>query len=312
MALTAATAGRHACALATCLTALALPHAVRAQSSPFNDSLFAEVRAVADAIPGDRPLSLHVMKIVESSGPLRNYVAVDDSDAVPSCFPVFQIRYRDRWIVVDAALDSAAIAEFYGAHPPTFHRDRYESLQRALLDANKIVLTHEHLDDAIGVERGPHFYTVAKKTLLTEEQFESLLDPKARGIVRLTRDSLAAFPVVRYDRVYPLAPGVVLIKAAGHTPGSQFVYVQLRGGNEVLIAGDLAWQSEGLWRDQQKPEATSRALAEDREALRPQLAWARRIAQRGEVTVVLSHDSRQLDSLVTRHVLVNGFDLRVR
>ena len=313
MALTAATAARYACALATGLAlALVMPHALGAQSRSFNDSLFTEVRALADATPGDRPLSLHVLKIVESSGPLRNYVAVDDSDTVPSCFSVFQIRYRDRWIVVDAALDSAAIAQYYGARPPVFHQDRYNILQRALLDANRIVLTHEHLDHAIGVERGPYFYAVAAKTVLSEEQYQSLLDPKARGIVRLTADSLAAFPVVRYDRLYPLAPGVVLIKAPGHTPGSQFVYVQLQGGSEVLIAGDLAWQSEGLWRDQQKPEATSRSLAEDREALRPQLAWARRIAQRGEVTVVLSHDSRLLDSLVTRHVLVNGFDLRVR
>ena len=312
MALTATTAARIACALAATVPATALPAALRAQGSRFNDSLFVEVRAVADAIPGERPLSLHVMKIVESSGPLRNYVAVVDSEPVPSCFPVFQIRYRDRWIVVDAGLDSAAIAEYYGPSPPTFHRERYDTLQRAMLDANKIVLTHEHLDHAMGVERGPFFYTVAPKTLLSEEQFQSLLDPKARGIVRLPADSLAMFPVVRYARLFPLAPGVVLIKAPGHTPGSQFVYVQLRGGNEVLIAGDLAWQSEGLWRDRQKPEETSRALAEDREALQPQLAWARGIARRGEVVIVLSHDSRLIDSLVTRHVLVKGFDLRVR
>jgi hypothetical protein len=47
---------------------------------------------------------------------------------------------------------------------------------------------------------------------------------------------------------------------------------------------------------------------EDREALQPQLEWARKIAQVGDVAIVLSHDSRLLDSLVSRGVLVNDFD----
>lgn len=294
------------------LGALALPAVLRAQATPFNDSLLPRVRAMAATVPGERPQSIHVMRILESAGPLRNYVAVADSERVSSCFPVFQIRWRDRWIVVDAALDSQAIAENYGARTmPLFHRDRYDRLELALRDADEVVLTHEHVDHAVGVERGPYFRTVAAKTLLSEEQLQSLLDPKARGIVRLSADSAAAFPALRYGLLYPLAPGVVLIKAPGHTPGSQLVYVQLASGKEVLIAGDLAWQHEGLTQDQQKPEATSRSLSEDREAIQPQLEWARKLWQGGEVAVVLSHDGRLLDSLVSSGVLVNDFDLRL-
>jgi len=290
--------------------ALALPAALAAQANPFNDSLLGRVRAVARATPGDRPVSVNVMKIVESAGPLSNYVAGADSTRVPSCFPVFQIRYRDRWIVVDAGLDSQAINEFYGARRPTFYQDRYDRLETALRDADHVVLTHEHLDHAVGVERGPYFSTVAAKTLLTAEQLRTLLEPPIRGDVRLSRDSAAAFPVLTYDRLFPLAPGVVLIKAPGHTAGSQYVYVQLASGKEILILADLAWQHEGLETGRQRLETTSRALAEDREALQLQLDWARKIAQGGEVAIVLSHDSRLLDSLVSRGVLVNDFDLR--
>lgn len=305
--------GRRAFVVLASAATLALPPALAAQATPFNDSLLERVRALARATPGERPISLHVMKIVESAGPLSNYVAGADSQRVPSCFSVFQIRYRDRWIVVDAGLDSQAIAENYGARSSvTFHRDRYDRLETALRDAEHVVLTHEHLDHAIGVQRGPYFQTVAAKTLLSEEQLRTFLDPPARGVIRLAHDSAQAFPVLRYDLLFPLAPGVVLIKAPGHTPGSQHVYVRLASGREILIAGDLAWQLEGLDTDQQKPEATSRALGEDRQALQPQLEWARKIAQQGEVAVVLSHDSRLLDSLVSRGVLVNDFDLRLR
>jgi glyoxylase-like metal-dependent hydrolase (beta-lactamase superfamily II) len=303
--------GRLALAAVICLGAHATTSSLAAQTTPFNDSLLSRVRALAASVPGERPQSLHVMKIVESAGPLRNYVAVDDSTRVASCFPVFQIRWRDRWIVVDAALDSAAISEYYGARRPTFHQDRYDRLQLALRDADKVVLTHEHLDHAVGVERGPYFRTVAAKTLLTAEQLRTLLDPPARVDVRLSRDSAAAFPVLTYDLLFPLAPGVVLIKAPGHTAGSQYVYVQLASGKEVLILADLAWQHEGLETDRQRPEATSRSLAEDRAELQPQLEWARRIWQDGVVAIVLSHDSRLLDSLVTAGVLTNDFDLRL-
>jgi glyoxylase-like metal-dependent hydrolase (beta-lactamase superfamily II) len=300
---------RRAAAAVGCVTAFAVPAALRAQATPFTDSLLGQVRAVARSMAGERPRAVHVMKIVESAGPLRTYVAVEDSTRVPSCFPVFQIRFRDRWIVVDAALDSQAITEYYGARRPSFHNDRYDRLQTALRDAEHVVLTHEHLDHAVGVERGPYFRTVAAKTLLTGEQLRALLDPPSRGVVRLSPDSAALFPVLRYGLLFPLAPGVVLIKAPGHTPGSQYVYVRLASGREILILADLAWQHEGLETGLQRPETASRSLAEDREALQPQLEWARKIWQGGEVAVVLSHDSRLLDTLVGRGVLVDGFDL---
>jgi glyoxylase-like metal-dependent hydrolase (beta-lactamase superfamily II) len=37
--------------------------------------------------------------------------------------------------------------------------------------------------------------------------------------------------------VIQFAPGVVLIKAAGHTPGSQMVHVRLASGKEVMLVG---------------------------------------------------------------------------
>ena len=43
--------------------------------------------------------------------------------------------------------------------------------------------------------------------------------------------------------------------------------------------------------------------------MQAQLDWVRRIYEGGTVSVVLSHDSRSLDALVARGVLVSDFDL---
>jgi len=285
------------------------PAPLAAQASPWNDSLLERVRALARATPGERPRSLHVMKIVESAGPLSNSVAVADSTRVPGSYPVFQIRWRDRWIVVDAAVSPPAPGQTSRA---TFFQDRYDRLHMALRDAQLVVLTHEHSDHAGGILRGPYYETVAAKTLLTEEQLRTLVEPPPYAVPRLSRDSAAIFPVLRYDLLFPLGPGVVLIKAPGHTPGSQYVYVHLANGREVLILADLVWQSEGLERNAQRPEAASARLGEDRAAVQVQMDWARRIAERAEVAIVLSHDSRSLDALIARRVLLNDFDLRLR
>jgi len=39
---------------------------------------------------------------------------------------------------------------------------------------------------------------------------------------------------------------MALIKAPGHTPGSQMVYVALQSGKEVLLSGDVAWHMDGV------------------------------------------------------------------
>ena len=292
------------------LSWLAFPAAAGAQASPWNDSLLERVRSLARSVPGERPRSLHVLEIAESSGPLSNFVAGADSQRVPVAYPVFQIRYRDRWIVVDAGFDQAAVTEHFGANSRLqFFADRYDRMQAALRGAEHVVLTHEHLDHAIGVQRGPYFSEVAARTLLTAEQVRALLDPPTRAFVRLSPDSAAAFPALRYDLLFPLAPGVVLIRAAGHTPGAQYVFVQMADSREVLIAADLAWQLEGLTTSRQRGEATSARLGEDRAAVQAQLEWARHIHEAGRVSIVLSHDSRLLDSLVARGVLRDGFDL---
>jgi glyoxylase-like metal-dependent hydrolase (beta-lactamase superfamily II) len=111
--------------------------------------------------------------------------------------------------------------------------------------------------------------------------------------------------VVDYDRMLPIAPGVVLIKAPGHTPGSQVVYVQLASGREVILSGDVAFNHLGIETETQKPDSASRHMAEDRMAIAHELGWLHQAEQNG-VSVVVSHDGDQLATLARQGILSEG------
>jgi glyoxylase-like metal-dependent hydrolase (beta-lactamase superfamily II) len=190
-------------------------------------------------------------------------------------------------------------------------------VQEALRGANLILVTHEHHGHVAGVIHTPARDIIASKTMLTRAQVNTLLRP-SRGnaplgnspLVRLTPADAARYLVFDYEQVYPVAPGVVLLKAPGHTPGSQMVYVRLASGQEVLLVGDIAWFMAGIERRLQKPRAISSEMGEDRTALQNQLDWLSGLSRRKEVVLVNCHDAAWLRSLVSRGVLGDGLDVR--
>jgi glyoxylase-like metal-dependent hydrolase (beta-lactamase superfamily II) len=299
--------------LATVLLAVATyayPSRVFAQANPYSAALLARIRTAARAIPGPRPRELRYIAIGEAHPPLSFLLAGADTQRVTSIIPAFQIRFADRWIMVDAALDSTAIVQYYGSMAGTaYSKSRYDSLQLALRAADAIVLTHEHFDHANGVQRSSYFKEVAPKTLLTSAQRQSLLHPPTRAFFPMSADSASGFGAVEYDLVHALAPGVVLIKAPGHSPGSQFVYVRLADGHEILLVGDLVWMMAGLTMNHQKPQAASDDLTEDRAAVQLQMDWVRSVMSSDSVAVVAGHDKQWLDTLVGRGLLHVGLDL---
>jgi glyoxylase-like metal-dependent hydrolase (beta-lactamase superfamily II) len=82
--------------------------------------------------------------------------------------------------------------------------------------------------------------------LLTPSQLKSLREHPNDPCVKLDTTGARSYLVVDYDPVLPIAPGVVLVKTPGHTPGSHVVYVRLKCGQEILLAGDGAWNMAGI------------------------------------------------------------------
>jgi len=106
-----------------------------------------------------------------------------------------------------------------------------------------------------------------------------------------------------------VAPGVVLIKSPGHTPGRQLVYVQRADGVEVLFLGDVAWH----WRNVEVVRERARLvtavfLKEDRAAVLRELAELHRLADaEPKLNIVPGHDAARVERFTMAGVLEKGF-----
>jgi glyoxylase-like metal-dependent hydrolase (beta-lactamase superfamily II) len=145
---------------------------------------------------------------------------------------------------------------------------------------------------------------VSRKALITPEQAPTA--PLARTLPWPRGIEVRPF---RYERYVAVAPGVVLIRTPGHTPGSQMVYVRLADGREVLHAGDTATM-ERSWR---KLRARSRLVgdllvSEDRARV---FAWLKAIRalkrENPDLVVIPGHEVEALHSARGRNGLRFGF-----
>ncbi len=215
--------------------------------------------------------------------------------------PVFQVLYPDgSYLLIDSAYDRA-MHEVDAADSPFFDA-AWEKLVIAMEGADAIVVTHEHGDHLGGVLMHPRREGLAGSLRLTEEQVSS------RGkIFAVLPDAFQEkLETLRYDDVMAVAPGVVLKKAAGHTPGSQMVFVELASGIELLFVGDVVWNFDAVTELKYRPRlVTDFFLGEDRAAVLDQIRALRDLHDTGTVPIVVSHDQRTY-----RHVgLEEGFVL---
>ena len=264
------------------------------------------VRSLARVMPGPRPLRLNMIKFAESRR-TKNF-SVKDAPASPSvqARTAFQVVYGDGTVMVDAGMD-LQVHRFFGrgVEEPYFP-EAAQQVERAVRNARLIVVTHEHGDHVAGVIRAPVAGELASKTILTRTQVQTLVTSPQMPEIALTEQMARRYVVVDYDKYLPISPGMVLIKAAGHTPGSQMVYVALQSGKEVLLIGDAAWHMDSvrLMRGKDAPWVT-----EDQAAVRDQLAWLNQLSRtESELVIVASHDDEQLTELRQSRILGDRFE----
>src|SRR5579862_3775456 len=268
------------------------------------DSLLATVRALSGAIPGELPTAVSYLNAYEDSGVVGNAVDGAGSGKVWGVTGVFQVRFKHGFVMIDAAMDSSAMHRSKG-----FKAENFEKIESALEKANLIVITHEHVDHVQTVVKSSIATQVAPHTLLTREQIETLLTKPKVAFTSMDSSQVNRYLVVEYERALPIAPGVVLIKAPGHTPGSQMVYAKLASGKEMIFVGDIAWRLLGIDTQKQKPDSTSRFMSEDRTAIGKQLAWLKDVQSQG-ITVVVSHDGGEIQTLAKKGLITEGLVLQ--
>ena len=290
------------------LSATVLAPTLYGQTSAYPGDLLERVRQAADDLPGAPPESINYIKIAESH---RTYAAVIDGgtdEPFVSARTAFQVIYPGGSVMIDAGMDEE-VHRFYGfGREEPYWQDRNDRVQAALSAANLVVVTHEHGDHVAGVLRSPDRDAIAARTILTEAQVRTLTTAPQLPEIRITEQQARDYLVVDYRLYLPVTPGVVLIKAAGHTPGHQMIYVRVAEGTEYVFIGDIGWLIENVTELRLRPPETIARIGEDPEALMSQLVWLKSLADRG-VVLVPSHDDRLLSRYAEEGLLGNDLVL---
>jgi glyoxylase-like metal-dependent hydrolase (beta-lactamase superfamily II) len=243
-------------------------------------------------IPGPRPLRINAVKVAESHRPKS--VAFEGGSDATTVFArtAYQIVYQDGHVMLEAGMDREIHATFGKGKEEPYFEDENARVQEALRTSIFNVVTHEHGDHIAGVVRTDYFEEIAPKTLLTAVQAWALVVQPQRPQLGLAAETAARFRIFDYEDFLPLAAGMVVIKSAGHTPGSQMLYVETELGTEYLFIGDCAWHMDGIIACKQK---NAPWIDEDRESIMEQLHWLNGIrGSEPNIAIVVGHDDDQL------------------
>lgn len=260
------------------------------------------VRAVAAEIAGDKPGAIEVEEVAQFTFPATGVVAGDGWQG--TLLPVYSYRliYPDSSIIVDTGLTQ----DMGGSVLTKFDAAALQRVQAAMSTATQIVITHEHMDHIGGLTAHADLATILPKTKLTREQ---LSEPERSAPAKFPEHALDGYQPLVYDQYHAIAPGVVLIKAPGHTPGSQMVYVQTAGGAELLLIGDVAWHFRNIELQRERARLmTMLFIKENRAAVFGELAALKHLHDaQPAVHIVPGHDGPVIDALVESGVLKRGF-----
>jgi len=259
----------------------------------------ARLRELSTAIPGPLPTAVCGVKFAASLRP-RKFV-VEGGDETPVTMPrtAFQIVYPDRMIMLDAGMDRETHHSFGAGEP--FYAEAFARLARALDEASLIVLTHYHADHVAGVLRAQNFAALARKTMATSQTLDFLVNTPHRPHLKLSEADAKQFISFDYAHCLPIAPGVVLIKAPGHSPDSQMVFIRLRSGQEILHSVDSAWNLDNVRELRGKAAPW---VKEDVAAVMAQLRWLNQLRRsEPDLALIITHDGDLFDDLARRGVI---------
>lgn len=265
-----------------------------------------EIRQVAGMIPGRRALRINVLKFAESHRSKKFSMQGAPDEPSIQARTVFQIVFADGTVMLDSGMDEQVHRFFGRGAVEPYYPDAAKQVEQALRKAKAIIITHEHGDHVAGVIRTPFVAELAPKTLLTRAQVQGLETNPQMPEIKITPEMASRYNVVDYEKYLPFGPGIALIKAPGHTPGSQMVYVGLESGREYLFIADTAWHMDSVRLIKGKAAPW---IQEDEGALLAQLQWLNEISRTEKnLFIVASHDEDERKDLIAKGALGDGLE----
>lgn len=229
----------------------------------------AQLRQLAASIPGAAPSVVEYQTTALRLLPRGLFAAGSGLKRHPIVINAFRLPVPGgKPILIDSGLhpvDAAAMGM------DMINKGGQQAIDRALQSAGMILFTHEHPDHmgALLRQGGPAMQAawfnpgqLPAEPLAGSLTWPSGFTPRAQ---------------IGGKAPQAVAPGVVVIPAPSHTPGSQMIFVRLGDGREFLFTGDIA-TLEASW---QELRARSRLVGdfiapEDRSEV---YAWLRTIRQ---------------------------------
>jgi len=289
-------------ALLAIVTVVARAQQPAAGEKPAWSADIGEIRRVATLIPGRKPLRINVLKFAESHRQKNFSVKGEPSTPSVQARTVFQVVYADGYVMVDAGMDEPMHRQIgRGAEGEPYFAEQAQAMNKALRGARSIVFTHEHGDHVTGVIRTPYLTELAPRTILTRTQVNTLETRPQFPDLKITEEQAQRYHVIDYDRYMAFAPGWTLIKAAGHTPGSQMMFITLDSGREYLLIGDAAWHMDGVRKVTGKDAPW---IVEDTTAVNEQLKWLNGLStSERNLIIIASHDDELHKELEAKKLL---------
>lgn len=217
----------------------------------------------------------------------------------------YQVRYAHGHVMIDTSMN-AAQANRMGGEGIAYDEAAQARILASIEHADKIVFTHEHYDHIGNAIAHPKLKDLLDVIRLTDRQ---MVDRSYWGGERFVMDVEGEYKPLKYDGLHLLRPGVVLIDATGHTPGTQMIYVQRQDGQEYVFVGDITWTYAGIVLVRPKPNLTSRYfLREDRPKTHAQLAFLNDLVMAHQnIEIIVGHDKARNERQMEEGLLGRQF-----